>query len=211
MPPLSTKSTPAHKSSQKRAASTSSSEESRHPQSLGKYFPCSSKPTLCRKTPSLSSGSDESDSNECHANTTQLHLQHHLGAKPNSSWTHQKNMNAHAKLANFKPNDICLAQFQCKIKNDDPHVEFDLQDTRRVRCSSCATWIVMRQLYDLRWWKDHRRSARCQVRQQRGLINQSIHVFFTKDVVNALTAIPPISDKVPCPGLVETEYSEMLF
>ena len=31
--------------------------------------------------------------------------------------------------------------------------------------------------------------------------NKSIHMFFTKDVVNVLTAIPPISDKVPCPGL----------
>lgn len=138
VPPLSTTSTPAHKLSRKRRASTSSSEESRHPLTRGKSLPRSSKPTLHRQTPSSSSSSNESDSNECRANTTRLRRQHHLGAKPNSSWAHQKNMKAHAKLANFKSNNIRLAQFQRKIKNDDAHVEFDVQDTRRVRCSNCA-------------------------------------------------------------------------
>ena len=59
----------------------------------------------------------------------------------------------------------------------------------------------MQQLYDIWQWKDHHHSAKCQVQQQQDLVNQSIQAFFTKNVVQALTAIPPISDKVPCPGL----------
>ena len=206
--PLSTTPTTTHKLSRKRRASISSSEESIRPLRPVKSAPSTPKPTSRRQISSSSSSSNDSDSHEGRANTTRLRRRHHLGAKPNSSWAHQKSMKAHAKLASFKPNNTRLAEFQRKIKNDDPHVEFDQQDIRRVRCSNCAVWIVMRQLYDLRRWKDHRRSARCQVQQHRGSINQSIHAFFTKgSIVSALSNLPPVADKVPCPGLRREAYS----
>ena len=185
----------------KRSASASSSEGSNQSPSPRTSSPCAFKPSSRRQDLSPSSGSDESDSNEYRANTTQLRQRHHLGPRPKSTWAHHKDLKTRSKLADFEPNNIRLSQFQHKIKMDDAHVEFDLQDPRRVRCSNCAVWIMMRQLYDIQRWKDHRRSAKCQVRQQRGLVNQSIQAFFTKNVVQALTAIPPISDKVPCPGL----------
>ena len=191
----------AHKPLHKCSASASSSEGSYQSPSPGTSSPCTFKPSSQRQDLSPSSSSGKSDSNEYCANTTQLDWWHHSGPRLKSTWAHHKDLKTHSKLADFEPNNIWLLQFQHKIKRDDAHIEFDLQDPRRVHCSNCAVWIMIRQLNDIQWWKDHCHSAKCQMWQQQGLVNQSIQAFFTKNVVQALTAIPPISDKVPCPGL----------
>lgn len=189
---------------QKRRASSSSEDL----ESTGAFSPCSSKPTYQIRSPSASS-SEGSDSNEYRASRSRQ--RYRASAKPNPSWAYQKDLKARAKSSAFQPNDLRLNQFRFKITSEDAYAEFDDQDIRRVRCSSCAAWVMMRQLYDIRRWKDHRRSAKCQVRQQHGLVNKSIRGFFTKEVVNALADVSPactspISNKVHCPGLRREAY-----
>ena len=143
------------------------------------------------------SDSPESDSNEFRAQTQQYRRLNHSGAKACSSWAHQKALNVSAESSEFKPNDKRLAKFQAKVIQDDPNAEFDLNDLRRVRCSCCAAWITMRTLYEVRRWKEHRNSPKCQSQQQQGFVNKSIRNFFTSPAAKALMDIR----KYPCPGL----------
>jgi hypothetical protein len=144
------------------------------------------------------SESVESDSNEFHAQTQQYRRLNHSGAKAHSSWAHQKALKVDVQAPEFKHNDIHLTIFQTKATGDNPHAEFDPHDLRRVRCLACATWVIMRALYEVRRWKEHRNSPRCQSQQQHGLVNKSIQNFFSSSpTVAALSNIC----NYPCPGL----------
>jgi len=143
------------------------------------------------------SDSTDSDSNEFRAQAQRYRRLNHSGAKANSSWAHHKALKFDAQAPEFKHNDARLANFQAKITRDDPHAEFDQNDLRRVRCSACAAWIIMRALYEVRRWKEHRNSSKCQSQQQLGLVNKSIRNFFSSPAATALSDIC----KRPCPGL----------
>lgn len=91
-----------------------------------------------------------------------------------------------------------LGGFRNKILTMDSHAEFHDNDLRKIRCSSCTSWVTMRLLYDIRRFSEHRNSPRCQVAQQEGLVNKSIRHFFS---IQAVTQKIPSLSTLPCPGL----------
>ncbi|KAI0060330.1 hypothetical protein BV25DRAFT_977826 [Artomyces pyxidatus] len=116
-----------------------------------------------------------------------------------SSWQHQKALRNATQLPDFKANAARLASFRNKIKAEDPHAEFRQNDLLAVRCSACAEWLTMRALYDVRRWKDHRKSARCETHRATGLFTKSLFQFFGQQVPAKPGA--STSEFHPCPGL----------
>ena len=168
--------------------------------------PTKTKLGVHRRSRSNSEDSD-SDSNEYRVNAIRRRRLNRSGPKANSSWAHHKALKVDAQSAGFIPNDTRLAHFRKKITKDDAHAEFDAKDLRRVRCSACTIWIVMRNLYDVHRWKDHRSSSRCQVQQQRHLVTKSICSFFSSQTVAALSRLSTPS--APCPGLSRENYAKI--
>ncbi|TCD61882.1 hypothetical protein EIP91_007810 [Steccherinum ochraceum] len=128
-----------------------------------------------------------------------------VAPKAGSSWAKQKELNSKATSRDFKPRVAHLESFRAKVLRDDPHAMFKTEDLRAVRCSSCAKWICMRALYDLRRWKDHRKTAACQQRQ--GTTTKSLLSFFPKAATTHLhstpSSAPPLIPSIdyPCPRL----------
>ncbi|KAJ7508549.1 hypothetical protein B0H11DRAFT_2304702 [Mycena galericulata] len=123
--------------------------------------------------------------------------------KAGSSWAHQKRLNTESKERTFLPKSSRLDSFRAKVLADDPKAEFDDTDVRRVRCSHCATWVIMRVLYDIRRWTEHRSTSKCIKSRKTGLSTQSLFSLGFKKQSGGSTIIPsaPRNTLLPCPGL----------
>ncbi|KAJ7723096.1 hypothetical protein DFH07DRAFT_759651, partial [Mycena maculata] len=149
---------------------------------------------------------DESDGEDSDSNESRtLGRRRRVPATPNagSSWAHQKQLKAASKDPSFVPKSSRLGGFRAKVLDDDPKAEFDNNDVRRVRCSSCATWVTMRVLYDMRRWTEHRDTTKCSKLRRTGLSTQSLFTLgFKKLPAPAQSkAVARISRLLPCPGL----------
>lgn len=145
------------------------------------------------------------------------------GPRPGTSWAKQKALKLKSTSAGFQPEAKQLEEFRGKVLSDDLYAEFKSSDYRAVRCSACAKWINMRALYDVRRWKDHRKTTVCQQQQQGGKITKSLLTFFSVTTtpssvrVSARIQLPsslsnPSSDDsrsatTPCPGLTRESSS----
>lgn len=115
----------------------------------------------------------------------------------NASWVHQKDLKQRSTSDHFSPNVSKLQNFCNKVLEDDNRAEFDPTNTRRVRCSSCGKWVVMRVLYELRRWSEHRNSAACRKQQRTALHTSSLTNYFGQPRPTPLTS----HVHIPCPGL----------
>ncbi|KAJ6504529.1 hypothetical protein DFH09DRAFT_943717 [Mycena vulgaris] len=136
------------------------------------------------------------------------------GPKAGSSWARQKELKTLAKDPEFKANTTRLGTFRNQVLLDDQLAEFDDSDVRRVRCSRCTTWIVMRVLYDLVRWRQHRDTAKC--KKCAGSSTQSLFSLgFTKlpttTSSSTTVSIPPprCTIPLPCPGLTRESDTEI--
>lgn len=165
-------------------------------------------PKRRRSVHSLSdSDLDLSDSNESRAYHTYLKRLNRSGAKAKSSWARQKISKSVAKSADFTPNSTRLSHFKTKIMEDDAHAEIDRNNVCRVRCSACTCWVVMRTLYDIRRWKEHRSSARCQSIREKGLITRPIHAFFPPSLSKTRPSAP--TARSLCSGLTRDQFPKV--
>jgi hypothetical protein len=123
------------------------------------------------------------------------------GAKPGTSWAHQKELNVAARTSTFVPQSSRVGNFRAKVLNDDGNAEFDNEDVRRVRCSHCAEWVVMRALYDTRRWTDHRATAKCTKARCAGLSTRSLFSLGFAKASGRKVIPPPEMQPLPCPGL----------
>lgn len=127
-----------------------------------------------------------------------------LGPRPGSSWGKQKALTKLAKLNSFEPNRAALEAFRSKILADDRYAEFKDKNLRAVRCSNCSKWVMMRALYDLRRWREHRDTVTCRSRCSKGTATKSICSFFPSQPPAFHLSIDKAtitSDSLPCPGL----------
>lgn len=127
-------------------------------------------------------------------------------AKPGSSWARQKRLKTKSQEPTFVPNESPLNRFRAKVLQDDLKAEFDEHNVSRVRCSNCATWVLMRALYDMRRWTEHRATPKCKKARKAGFSTQSLLSLGFKKVTAAapgLVVIPPAPESrlLPCPGL----------
>jgi hypothetical protein len=164
-----------------------------------------------RKTYTLSDTDSNSDSNESRAHTARIRRVNRAGARSHS-WAHAKALNASARDPAFKPIPKQLQSFRAKIRdeepNADPKARFDPKDIRKVWCSSCAEWIIMRTPYDTKRWKEHRQSKKCQARLTRGLVSTSVTDFFSPKVTSHDRIFPSLTH-VPCPGLTREAFEKV--
>ncbi|KAI0054490.1 hypothetical protein BV25DRAFT_1922630 [Artomyces pyxidatus] len=131
------------------------------------------------RSPSLSSDDELSDSQEAQR-VWRRGRPEQAGGKPGSSWKRQKGLKTAALSADFKPSATRLDQFKEKVLTDDPKAMFRGPGDREVRCSACTQWIIMRTLYDLRRWKEHRNSKRCAARRATGLSTKPLSSYFSQ-------------------------------
>jgi hypothetical protein len=170
------------------------------------YYPPASK---CASGSEFYYGSDEEDSDAEDLRPRQRRRLNNKGPEPKSSWARQKKLNAASKAPTFAPNSSKVGNFQEKILEDDPKAEFDRGNIRRVRCSHCTEWVVMRVVYDIRRWTEHRNTAKCLKAQGAGLSTQSLlSLGFTKakgriHIVVPPPPPPPKLQPLPCPGLTQ--------
>lgn len=155
-----------------------------------------------------STESDDSDSNEARAHAAKTRRLNQSGAKA-KSWVYQKKLKMTSADRDFTPSDTRLGNFRSKVLRDDSHAEFDSRNLSRVRCSACASWLVMRTLYDILRWKEHRESPRCQAKQQQRMISRSIRTFFTPRVTAAIAALTSPTYEAPCPGLARSKHKKI--
>lgn len=90
-----------------------------------------------------------------------------------------------------------FAVFRGKLHSIDPYAEVSEKTPRLVHCSACKAEVVMRTLYDVKYFKTHRNRAKCLKMQKTGLVNPTIRQWFSKQ--SSRNSTPSVS--VPCPGL----------
>ncbi|KAH7924394.1 hypothetical protein BV22DRAFT_1195934 [Leucogyrophana mollusca] len=181
--------------------------------------PTHSASPLPRKHPMSDSDSDTESDNGPNRGRRRF-----SGVREGSSWAYQKALKESAASRDFVANERSLSAFRRKVLQQDPHAEFNTRDLRAVRCSACAEWIVMRVLYDIRRWNDHRASRKCQKRRSSGLVTKSLCAFFP--LTAGLSSASPSNlhpssddenlhpssddemncDTVDCAGLPRTKY-----
>ncbi|KAJ7077204.1 hypothetical protein C8R43DRAFT_1083442 [Mycena crocata] len=135
--------------------------------------------------------------------------------KTGSSWAQQKKSNAAAKSADFVPRPSRLNAFRAKVLEDDPKAEFDDNDVRSVRCSYCTQTVIMRTLYDIRRWTEHRATPKCTKARNAGLSTGSLFSMGFKkmparDSTRTLPFVsPPKIRLLPCPGLTRESNEDI--
>lgn len=126
-----------------------------------------------------------------------------------ASWKRQRTLRDSANEPGFTPDSIRLTKFQEKLRVDDRHVVFDPRNPRRVRCSRCTIWVIMRTLYDVHRWKEHRTTAKCEKASKTKLVTKSLSTFFTPCPILAPTLPLALSIFLPCPGLHRKSHSQI--
>lgn len=137
-----------------------------------------------------------------------------VGSQPGSSWERQKRLKQESSSDGFRPHETHLRNFQGKILEDDAKAEFSMSDLRKVRCSACSKWVVMKVLYDLTRWKEHRDSARCKSLQKKLLRTPSLKAYgFGTMGSNRVQVLKPTNKSppllAPCPGLTTSSDSRI--
>jgi hypothetical protein len=166
-------------------------------------------PTLTTDTSYYYNESDGEDSDSNESRLTRRRLRPNTEPKAGTSWARQKQLITESKDKDFSPKSSRLGSFRAKVLKDDSKAEFDDNNVRRVRCSHCATWVVMRALYDVRRWTEHRATGKCIKSRETGLVTKSLgSLGFVK--VSAQPAPPaPKSRLLPCPGLTRESNEDI--
>lgn len=132
------------------------------------------------------------------------------GPKAGSSWEFQKSLKSRAQDPGFKVHDKKLNTFRGKIRDIDLRAEFYDDDHLAVRCSACGSISKMRALYDVRRFREHRQSRRCQARQSTGLKSVSlVSMGFGKLQRDSSYQSLPCMVQGPCPGLTTSSNAKI--
>lgn len=152
----------------------------------------------------------KSDGYDSDSNEARKIRQRKPGARPGSSWAHQKGLRERVMDPSYQPVDQKVQNFRNKILKDDPHAQFDSKNLLKVRCSGCAEWIMMRMIYDTQRWKLHRSRAKCLKQQSTGLATTSLASFgFRSRTIPTPQKMLVGTRPMPCPGLLRTSNPQV--
>lgn len=132
-------------------------------------------------------------------------------ARGQKAWYRQKERTALAKSGQLPPDSGKAQRFVEKVRTINANAEIS-PNYLKVRCSVCTTWATLRAPYEIRRFKEHRKTTTCEAARKQHGFCPSLAVFgFTKktSVIPKSSSSTPLMISVPCPGLARTNYPKL--
>lgn len=124
------------------------------------------------------------------------------------AWEYQKVRRKAAKAGDLAKAGALLPRFKEKVKELDLMAEVS-QNGLEVRCGSCGMSVTMRAPHEIRRFKEHRESKKCQGIQRRAQHTPSLSAFGFGKRTSASHLPPTAVTQVPCPGLTRQQYPKV--